>query len=175
MKPSSLERVIVDAAVQEKAIAYPTDSRLYNRSRERLVKLAVQQGLRLRQSYQRLGPQALLKAGRHAHARQMRRANREIKRLKTYLGRVVRDIGRKIAARQDLQPAFHGELAKAERLSTQQRQDKNKLYSLHAPEVERISKGKADKKDEFGVKVSVAAANRDNLVVGMPAEPGNPL
>ena len=104
----------------------------------------------------------------------MRRANREIKRLKTYLGRVVRDIGRKIAARQDLQPAFHAELALAERLLTQKRQDKNKLYSLHAPEVERISKGKAHKKDEFGVKVSVAAANRDDFVVGMLAEPGNP-
>jgi|GEM_PF-1705129 len=79
--------------------------------------------------------------------------------------RVVRDIWRKIATRQDLQPVFHAELAKAERLLTQQRQDKNKLYSLHAPDVERISKGKADKKDEFGVKVSVA---------GMLAEPGNP-
>ena len=174
VRPSSLERVIVDTTVQEKAIAYPTDSRLYNRSRERLVRLAVQQGIGLRQSYQRLGPQALLKAGRYAHARQMRRANREIKRLKTYLGRVVRDIGRKIAGRQDLQPSFHAELAKAERLLAQKRQDKNKLYSLHAPEVECIAKGKAHKKYEFGVKVSVATTNRDNFVVGMLAEPGNP-
>jgi IS5 family transposase len=174
VKASSLERVIVDTTVQEKAIAYPTDSRLYNRSRERLVRLAVRQGLRLRQSYQRLGLQALVKAGRYAHARQMRRARREIKRLQTYLGRVVRDIVRKIATRQDLQLAFHSELALAERLLTQKRQDKNKLYSLHAPEVECISKGKAYKKFEFGVKVSVASTNRDNFVVGMLAEPGNP-
>ena len=174
VKPSSLERVIIDTTVQEKAIAYPTDSRLYNRSRERLVKLAVGQGIRLRQSYQRLGLQALMKVGRYAHARQMRRANREIKRLKTYLGRVVRDIVRKLAARQDLQPVFHAELGLAERLLTQKRQDKNKLYSLHAPEVECISKGKAHKKYEFGVKLSVASTNRDNFVVGMLAEPGNP-
>jgi len=64
VKPSSLERVVVDTTVQEKSIAYPTDCRLYNRSRERLVRLALQQGIRLRQSYHRLGPQALLKAGR---------------------------------------------------------------------------------------------------------------
>ena len=69
---------------------------------------------------------------------------------------------------------FHSELALAERLLTQKRTDKNKLYSLHAPEVECISKGKAHKKYEFGVKVSVASTNRDNFVVGMLAEPGNP-
>ncbi len=172
--PASLERVIVDTTVQEKAVAYPTDSRLYTRSRERLVKLAAAWGIRLRQSYSRLGRQALMKVGRYLHARQRRRAGREIKRLKTYLGRVYRDIVRKIEDQQALRPMFLPELALAERLLTQQRQDKNKLYSLHAPEVECIGKGKAHKKYEFGVKVSVATTNHDNFVVGMLAEPGNP-
>ncbi|QQG66647.1 IS5 family transposase [Desulfobulbus oligotrophicus] len=172
--PTSLARVIVDTTVQEKAIAFPTDSRLYNRSRERLIKLAAVWGIRLRQSYSRLGRQALLKAGRYFHARQTRRARREVKRLKTYLGRVYRDIVRKIEGQQALGPVFHPELMLAGRLLTQQKQDKNKLYSLHAPEVECIAKGKAHKKYEFGVKVSVATANRDNFVVGMLAEPGNP-
>ena len=172
--PMSLARVIVDTTVQEKAIAFPTDSRLYNRSRERLVKLAAVWGIRLRQSYSRLGRQALLKAGRYFHARQTRRARREVKRLKTYLGRVYRDIVRKIEGQQAFGPVFLPELALAERLLTQQKQDKNKLYSLHAPEVECIAKGKAHKKYEFGVKVSVATTNRDNFVVGMLAEPGNP-
>jgi IS5 family transposase len=137
--PMSLARVIVDTTVQEKAIAFPTDSRLYNRSRERLVKLAAVWGIRLRQSYSRLGRQALLKAGRYFHARQTRRARREVKRLKTYLGRVYRDIVRKIEGQQAFGPVFLPELALAERLLTQQKQDKNKLYSLHAPEVECIS------------------------------------
>lgn len=171
---SSLERVIIDTTVQEKAVAFPTDSRLYNRCRERLIKLAASCGVRLRQSYSRLGRQALMKVGRYFHARQVRRARREIKRLKTYLGRVFRDIVRKIGDQQDLRPVFLPELALAERLLTQQKKDKNKLYSLHAPEVECISKGKAHKKYEFGVKVSVATTNRDNFVVGMLAEPGNP-
>ena len=172
--PASLERVIVDTTVQEKAVAFPTDSRLYNRSRERLVKLAATFGVRLRQSYRRLGRQVLLKVGRYFHARQARRARREVKRLQTYLGRVYRDIARKIADIPEIRAVFLPELALAERLLTQQRQDKNKLYSLHAPEVECIAKGKAHKKYEFGIKVSVATTNRDNFVVGMLAEPGNP-
>ena len=172
--PASLERVIFDTTVQEKAVAFPTDSRLFNRSRERLVQLAVTHGLRLRQSYSRLGRQALMKVGRYLHARQVRRAAREIKRLKTYLGRVFRDIVRKTEDRAELRAGLLPELALAERLLTQQKKDRNKLYSLHAPEVECIAKGKAHRKYEFGVKVSVATTNRDNFVVGMLAEHGNP-
>jgi len=174
LQASSLERIIFDTTVQEKAVAFPTDSRLYNHSRVRLVKLALAYGLGLRQTYSRLGPQALLKVGRYLHARQRKRAGREIKRLKTFLGRVYRDIHRKIEDRLELKSVFFPELALAERLLTQERQGKNKLYSLHAPEVECISKGKAHKKYEFGVKVSVATTNRDNFVVGMFAEHGNP-
>lgn len=174
VRASSLERVTVDTTVQPKAVAYPTDSRLYHRSRERLVKMAMAHGVSLRQSYQRLAAKALMKAGRYLHARQGKRAQREIKRLKTYLGRVYRDIVRKIEDRQTLKPLFESELGLAFRLLNQKRQDKNKLYSLHAPEVECIAKGKAHKKYEFGVKVSVATTNRDNFVVGMLAEHGNP-
>ena len=174
VRESSLERITVDTTVQPKAVAFPTDSRLYNRSRERLVKLATENGIALRQSYRRLGVQALMKVGRYLHARQGKRARREMRKLKTFLGRVYRDILRKIAGRQDLKDVFSPELAMAGRLLSQKRQDKNKLYSLHAPEVECIAKGKAHKKYEFGVKVSVAATNRDNFVVGMFAEHGNP-
>jgi len=174
VRESSLERITVDTTVQPKAVAFPTDSRLYNRSRERLVKLAAKNGVDLRQSYSRLGVQALLKAGRYLHARQGKRARREIRKLKTFLGRVYRDILRKIDGRQDIKPVFQPELLLAARLLSQEKKDKNKLYSLHAPEVECIAKGKAHKKYEFGVKVSIAATNRDNFVVGMFAEHGNP-
>lgn len=174
VRASSLERVTVDTTVQPKAVSYPTDSKLYNRSRERLAKLAAAHDVPLRQSYCRLGVQALMKAGRYLHARQGKRAKREIKRLKTYLGRVYRDIVRKIEIRPEIKPVFESELGLASRLLSQERHDKNKLYSLHAPEVECIAKGKAHKKYEFGVKVSVATTNRDNFVVGMLAEHGNP-
>jgi IS5 family transposase len=174
VKPTSLERVTVDTTVQPKAIAHPLDSRLYNRGREILVRLSARHGLVLRQSYQRLAKRALRLASRYAHARQMRRARREIKRLKVFLGRVARDVRRKLAQRPDLAPRFERPLALVERLLAQQKSDRAKLYALHAPEVECLAKGKAHKRYEFGVKVSVAATNREGLVVGMLALPGNP-
>jgi IS5 family transposase len=117
----------------------------------------------------------LRKAGSYAHARQFKRSKKEIRTLKTYLGRVYRDILRKILDDPDLHAEFHEELELTERMLDQQKQSKNKLYSIHAPEVECIAKGKVHKKYEFGVKVSVATTNRDNFVVGMQALPGNPF
>lgn len=174
VKPQSLERVSVDTTVQPKAIAHPLDSRLYHRGREILVGLAKRHGVPLRQSYTRLGKRALRLASRYAHARQMQRARREIKRLKTYLGRVFRDVRRKLERRPELVAHFAAALARVERLLAQQRHDKNKLYALHAPEVACIAKGKAHKKYEFGAKVAVAVTNREGLVVGMQTHPGNP-
>lgn len=175
IKPAELKRVSVDTTVQEKAVTFPTDSKLLNRSRERLVKLCRKHGVRLRQSYARKGPEALLMTNRYAHARQLRRMRRQVKRLKTYLGRVVRDIERKIAGEAELQAIFADELALAKRLLKQQKTDRNKLYSLHAPEVECISKGKAHKRYEFGVKASIATTNKSNFLVGGLALPGNPF
>src|SRR6201989_301316 len=174
VRPSSLERVTVDTTVQPKAIAFPLDSRLYHRGREILVRLAAKHGVKLRQSYHRLGKRALRLANRYAHAQQMRRARREIRRLKTFLGRVARDIGRKIAGRPGLASHFAEPLAQVTRLLAQQKTDHAKLYALHAPEVECLAKGKAHKRYEFGVKVSVAVTNREGLVLGMLALPGNP-
>lgn len=174
VKSWNLKRVTVDTTVQEKAVAFPTDSRLYNRARERLVKLAYDHGIPLRQSYKRLGKQKLLAASRYSHARQMKRARRAVRKLKTYLGRVSRDIQRKLEEAPSLKPHFAESLFLAERVLSQERYDKKKLYSFHAPEVECIAKGKAHKKYEFGVKVGVAVTNKDNFVVGMMALPGNP-
>ena len=175
IKPAELKRVTVDTTVQEKAVSFPTDSKLLNRSRVRLVKLAQKHRIALRQSYARKGPEALLKANRYAHARQQRRMRRQVRRLKTYLGRVVRDIERKIAKNAEHQALFANELAMARRLLTQKKTDKKKLYSLHAPEVECLAKGKAHKRYEFGVKASIATTNKSNFVVGGMALPGNPF
>lgn len=175
IKPAHLKRITVDTTVQEKAVSFPTDSKLLNRSRVRLVKLCRQHGVVLRQSYARKGPQALFKANRYGHARQYRRMRGRVKKLRTYLGRVVRDIERKTANQAEKQVAFAEELGLAKRLLAQQKKDKNKLYSLHAPEVECISKGKAHKRYEFGVKASIATTNKSNFVVGGMALPGNPF
>ncbi len=102
MKRSSLKRVTVDTTVQSKAIAHPTDSRLYLKALQLLVRHARKAGVKLRQSHTRLAKRAATKAGRYAHARQFKRMRRELKRLRTYLGRVYRDVRRKIAGDGEL-------------------------------------------------------------------------
>ena len=175
VKSRDLKRVTVDTTVQEKAIAFPTDSRLYNRARERLVGLAKAHRIPLRQSYVRVGPRLLFKNNRYGHARQLRRQRRTTRKLKTVLGRVYRDIERRLTEQpESVQTAFAESMALTKRLLEQLRHDKKKLYALHAPEVECIAKGKAHKRYEFGVKVSIATTNRSNLVVGAQSLPGNP-
>jgi len=171
MGTKSMNRINVDTTVQEKAITYPTDAKLYYRMLLKLVKMAKERNLELRQSYVRLARKALIKQGHYAHAKQMRRSRREIKKLKIYLGRVYRDIGRKCDTRD---VSWNELLAMAKRLLDQKRNDNNKLYSLHAPEVECISKGKAHKRYEFGVKTGLASTSGDGWIVGVRTFPGNP-
>jgi IS5 family transposase len=150
MKRESLSTIVLDTTVQPKAIAHPTDSRLLNRAREQLVEAAQDCGITLRQSYVRVGKAAEHQAGRYAHARQYKRMRREIRRLRTWLGRVIRDIERK--ASEEMPATLRDRLALAKRLHAQRRDSKNKLYALHAPEVECIVKGKVRTPFEFGVR-----------------------
>ena len=186
----SVEAVIVDTTVMEKAIAHPTDARLYERARQRLVKLAREAGLDLRQNYARLAPRLAAQVGRYAHARQFKRMRNGVRRtsaqsgglcarrtrLKGYTGRVLRDIQRKLEAVTDvaLRERIEGQIALALRLLRQKPKDKRKLYALHEPEVDCISKGKARVRYEFGCKVSVTTTHREGFVVGMRAMAGNP-
>jgi IS5 family transposase len=179
MKPSDLSRVIVDTTVQPKNAMFPTDAKLLNRAREILVRLAKKHGVGLRQSYARVGKFALIKQQRYAHAKQFKRANRSLRKLKTYLGRVIRDIARKITDHEGWKETFAKPLALARRVLTQHhKQCGPKVYCLHAPEVECIGKGKAHKPYEFGVKVSVATPIKHSkggqFVSHVAALPGNP-
>lgn len=174
LRPKSFQKVNVDTTVQEKAVHYPSDARLYGDMRVKLVRLAEANGVALRQSYARVGKLALLQSARYAHARQMRRAAKQVRKLRTYLGRVVRDIQRKLEEDEAKRAVFAQALTLAERVLAQQRADRGKVYSVHAPEVECIAKGKTHKKYEFGVKVSVATTSREGFVIGMRALPGNP-
>lgn len=171
LKKTHLHRVNVDTTVQEKAIAFPTDARLYYKMREALVRAARKREISLRQSYKRVAKQALAKQGRYSHAKQMRRSARMTRKLKTYLGCVYRDIVRKI---EEPDPELIELLKMAKRLMAQKRDDKNKLYSIHAPEVECISKGKVHKRYEFGNKVGLSTTSRDNWVVGIQSFHDNP-
>ena len=180
VEPQALERVIVDTTVQEKAIAHPVDSRLLEIARHKVVSAAKRTGISLKQTYAKECKTLRRKAGGYAHAKQFRRLKRVVKRQRTILGIVMREVQRKLE-----EPGFVALNAKAlsdltmwleraERIRTQQRHDKKKLYALHAPEVECIGKGKARKPYEFGVKNAVVVSHQDGLMLGARTFPGNP-
>ena len=160
VKPKDLERVIVDTTVQEKAIAHPTDV-CWRSPATRW------QALRWR-------------AGGYAHAKQFRRLKRVLKRQRTILGIVMREVQRKMQGADFApdQPKAVSDLSmwlgRAGRIRTQQRTGKNKLYALHAPEVECIGKGRARKPYEFGVKSAVVVSHKDGLMLAARTFPGNP-
>jgi IS5 family transposase len=171
----ALETVVVDTTVQEKAVAYPTDSRLLEVARRKVALEANRAGIVLKQSYAKEGRQLRRRAGGYAHAKQFKRLRRVLKRQRTILGRLLRDVRRKMAALSQAAQARLGLwLERAERLHTQRPKDKGKLYAMHAPEVECIGKGKARQPYEFGVKVSVAISHAAGLVVGPRSVAGNP-
>ncbi len=178
-KPSDFTKLTVDTTVQPKNVMFPTDAKLMHRARERLVRLAKAKGVMLRQSYARIGKYTLIKHQRYAHAKQFKRANKALRKLRTWLGRTIRDIGRKIKGKEELEAIFAGELHLASRVHKQDRRQRGpKVYSLHAPEVECIGKGKPHKPYEFGVKVSVATpvyrCKGGQFVAHVAALPGNP-
>ena len=180
VKPQDLERVIVDTTVQEKAIAHPTDSRLLEIARHKVASSAKRAGIQLKQTFAKEGKALRWRAGGYAHAKQFRRLKRVLKRQRTILGIVMREVQRKLQA-LDFAPAQPKALSdlsmwleRAERIHTQQRHSKNKLYALHAPEVECIGKGKARKPYEFGVKSAVVVSHQHGLMLGARTFPGNP-
>jgi IS5 family transposase len=179
MKPADTRQVIVDTTVQPKNVMFPTDAKLLHRARERLVRLARKAGIALRQSYARVGKLALIKHQRHAHARQFKRANKALRKLRTYLGRTIRDIKRRIGGEAELEARFKWPLHQASAvLEYRPRQRGRKIWSLHAPEVECIGKGKAQAPYEFGVKVSIATTLKRSrggqFALHAKALPGNP-
>jgi len=171
IRKSDLKRVAVDTTVAEKFIRFPTDARLYDRMRTKLVTAARDRGIKLRQSYSRVGPKALIRVSGYYKARQFKRAKKQTSRLKTLLGRVSRDIRRKA---EEFDGDLQHLLELSDRLLAQQRQSKNKLYSIHEPFAECIAKGKAHKRYEFGCKVGITSSAKSNWILGAMAFHGNP-
>lgn len=178
IRPAEFERLIVDTTVQEKAIAHPVDSRLLEIARHKVVAAAKRAGLALKQTFIKEGKSLRRRAGGYAHAKQFKRLRRVLKRQRTILGIVLREVARKIGQASEATALTLANLQtlmqRAERIRSQRPKDKNKLYALHAPEVECIGKGKARKPYEFGVKVSVAVTHKQGLMVGARSFTGNP-
>jgi IS5 family transposase len=139
----SVRRVAVDTAVMEKNIAHPTESRLYERARDQLLALTQEPGVELRQFYARLAPRLALQVGGYAHAKQFKRMRKALTKLKGYTGRVMRDLRRHLddLPQGGLRDRIIAKLGLVSHLLHQQPRGGDKLYALHEPEVDCISKG----------------------------------
>ena len=177
LKAESCAHVCVDSTVMEKDITWPTDSKLFLRVLGQMVALMQTQGLSIRQSYSRTAPRMAQKIGRYAHAKQFKRMRRLLKALRTRVGRVLRELERQIDRLDGLARMRAEQLiAQAKQIITQAGDPnaKNKLYSLHEPGVDCISKGKARQRYEFGAKVGITTTQKEGFVLGMRSYPGNP-
>lgn len=164
--------VVVDTTVQEKNIAFPTDTRLHLKIVGKCVRIAKKSGIKLRRSYKK-EVRGLARVIHFSQGEKQKRARqRAKKRIKTLAGVILRDIQRKIS--REMRTQFAADLALFERVLQQKKDSKNKVYSLHEPQVECIAKGKAHKKYEFGTKAGLAMTKITGLIVGVKSFTGNP-
>ena len=171
-KESQEKEVLIDSTVQEKNITYPTDAKLHKRIIEKVNKISKQEGIILRQTYTRILKQLMIDQRFHNHPKRRKKARAALRKIKTIAGRQVRDIERKFSPFQ--QEKYKELFQILNKLLIQQKGDKNKIYSIHEPEVSCIAKGKEAKKFEFGNKSGIVLTKTSKIVVGAMAFEGNP-
>jgi len=178
--PADLQEILVDSTVQAKAIAYPTDTRLLEVTRLKLVGLAERLNVALKQTYAKEAKALTHKASGYARARQFKRLMRTQRRYRTVVGRLMRDLRRKantLFLNAVERRVLDETMDKASRILAQtasRKASRDKLYAWHAPEVSCIGKGKARQPYEFGVKAGIAVTMKQNFIVGARAFHGNP-
>ena len=170
-KSSQEASVVIDTTVQEKNITYPTDAKLQRKIVSQCVMIAKNEGIILRQSYKRTVKRLLLLQRFRRHSKNYKQALRAGRKLRTIAGRLSRELERKLPLA--VLPKYSEKLSLFSRVLRQKKEDSNKIYSLHAPEVYCISKGKEHKKYEFGNKVSIALTKNSCIIVGAVSIPEN--
>lgn len=160
-----LEReVVIDTTVQEKNITFPTDSKLRMKVMGRCWKVAAEEGIRLRRSYRRELKKVLRVIRFSKSTKDKKKVAATKRRLKTMANALLRDITRKLP--ESCRAARQEELDRYRQVVNQERQDTNKIYSLHEPEVCCIAKGKEHKKYEFGAKAAIVMTKTNCIIVG---------
>jgi transposase, IS5 family len=160
-KDGQEQEATTDTTVQEKNITYPTDNKLHRKIIKKCIAIADKDDIELRQSYTRTLKRLLMDQRFRNHPRNKGKAKKADKKVKTIAGRLVRELERK------LPPNLHqSNLALFKRVLAQKKSDSNKIYSLHEPHTQCISKGKEHKKYEFGSKVSIIATKTTGVIIG---------
>lgn len=153
--------VSIDSTAQEKNISYPTDSKLHKKIIDKCVKQAKKSGIQLRRSYKKTSKQLVRDTYNGNHPKRRKKANAAKRKLKTISGRLIRELERKLP-----EGVYSNELELYKKVLAQEKNTKNKIYSLHEPEVYCMSKGKAHKKYEYGCKASVVLTQKTGIIVG---------
>jgi IS5 family transposase len=157
--------VLVDTTVQEKAITYPTDSKLAIKIINRLNKLAKQEGIQQRRTFVREVKELRLACRHFRHVKRRGKAKKALKRLRTIAGILLRELQRKLPPSVLEAEAKRFELY--QKVLAQQPKDKNKVYSLHEPDIYCVGKGKDHKPYEYGRKASVVTTLDSQVIVGV--------
>ena len=171
-KDACEQEVVADTTVQEKDITYPTDAKLYNRGIQYCRRIAKKENLPLRQSDVRVVPKLMKLQYNARHPRRYKPARQALRKLHTIAGRMVRELERNLSA--EVMPVYEEVLHLFHKVLNQQRKDKNKVYSLHAPEVSCISKGKVHPRYEYGSKASIIKTKTSGIIVAALNFQGNP-
>ena len=164
--------VQIDTTVQEKNITFPTDSKLAKKVIDNCSKIAKKEGVVQRQSYKRVSKQLLRESYFGHHPKRRKNAKMARKKLRTLGKRVLRELERKLPENvlKDYEEVFKIYL----KALTQERNTKDKVYSLHESQVACIAKGKSGKAYEFGTKVAVVRGRKTGIITSVKRFSGNP-
>jgi IS5 family transposase len=171
-KDTRSKAVLVDTTAQEKNITFPTDTKQYRKIINKCLLISEKEGIVLRQSYKRTVKKLMLQQRFSHHPKRKKQADKSRRKLKTIAGRLVRELQRKLTTEKQI--IYQEMLELFQKVIHQKITDKDKIYSLHEPDVACIAKGKAHKKYEFGSKVALAVLPKTNIVVGVVNFRGNP-
>lgn len=167
----SEKEIVVDTTVQEKNITHPTDAKLTVKIIKRCWSIAKEHGIQLRRTYHKEIKRHQLNQRWIGHKTKSGSARKSLRRLRTIAGILLRDLHRKLAA--DVLKERLKEFMICWKVLLQERKDKDKIYSLHEPDVYCVAKGKAHKKYEFGSKASVAITAESGIIVSAVSHPKN--
>ena len=170
-KASEEKQVIIDTTVQEKNVTYPTDGKLAIKMIHQLHCIAKEEKIQLRRTYMKeiKGHRISLRFFRHP--KKIKKARSAMKRLKTIVGVLMRDIIRNLTEGQ--LEIYKETFELFTKVSNQKMKDSHKVYSLHESHIYVIAKGKDHKKYEYGTKASLVTTMKGNIIIGAVAHDKN--